>query len=270
MTELLNINNNGAHPNREDGSRSLKQRTLLVMTGLMLVVMASGCAQSPKRFVLFGEQHDQIDQKTQVALTIAQQAKTHHLQAVVLEMAERGRNTIGLPTDAEESDVQQRLHWHETGWPWSHYGPVVMTAVRAGIPVVGGNLPKAEQKIAANESRLDNLVTPQVHALIAEAVSTSHCRSLPPEAVTRMVRIQIARDDTMAQTLMAEAPQQPKSTVLLLAGEQHVASDRGVPQHLMRRGITPQDIHSVGFNDGDLPLDERLHATVTPRPDPCK
>jgi uncharacterized iron-regulated protein len=235
-------------------------------------IALSGCSSyqlgndAPPAFLLFGEQHDQLDQKNQVAQAVAQQAQAHKLRAIVLEMAERGRSTAGLPPHAAEEDVQQQLHWQETGWPWLSYRSVVMTAVREGIPVVGGNLPKIEQKIAASESRLDDLVSPQAHALIADAISTSHCRSLPPEAVTRMVRIQIARDDTMAQTLMAEAQPGP---VLLLAGEQHVARDRGVPQHLMRRGVTPSDIHSVGFNESDVPLDERRPASVTSRPDPC-
>lgn len=277
MTELLNVKINGAHPNRERpgllcGFRPLVSRAALLTLALTL----GGCAgyaggdvpaQEAPQFLLFGEQHDQTDHQAQVARNIAHQAQRRRLTAVVLEMAERGHSTAGLPAEAPEIDVQQRLHWQEAGWPWSSYGPVVMAAVRAGIPVVGGNLPKAEQKLAATESRLDHLVSPEAHSRLAQAVSTSHCQSLPAEAVTRMVRIQIARDDTMAQTMMAEAQQ---GQVVLLAGEQHVARDRGVPLHLMRRGVAPQTVYSVGFNEGDGLLDERRPAHITPREDPCK
>lgn len=279
MTELLNVKINSAHPTREHRRFFHAFRSTFRSTASAAALLAlQACAWAPHaentrdtradaaHFLLFGEQHDQVDHQAQVARTITERAKQHKLHTVVIEMAERGHSTAGLPTNAPENEVQQRLHWHETGWPWSHYGPVVMAAVHAGLSVVGGNLPKAEQKIAAQESRLDHQVTPEVHALIAEAVSTSHCRLLPPEAVTRMVRIQIARDDTMAQTLMAEALHGP---VLLLAGEQHVARDRGVPQHLLRRGISAAEIHSVGFNDSDVTLDERRPARVTPRTDPC-
>ena len=53
--------------------------------------------------------------------------------ALVVEMAERGRRTTGLPRDASEAQVREALDWREAvnagAWPWATYGPLVMEAV---------------------------------------------------------------------------------------------------------------------------------------------
>ena len=66
-----------------------------------------------------------------------------------------------------------------------------------------------------------------------------------------MVRIQIARDQAMAQVAaeaLRAAP--PGSTVLLLAGAQHASRDRGVPLHLQREiGADAPPMQVVMFGD---------------------
>ena len=44
---------------------------------------------------------------------------------------------------------------HDADWPWADYGPVVMAAVRAGVPVAGANLPRAQTRTAMQDSTLD-------------------------------------------------------------------------------------------------------------------
>ncbi len=63
-------------------------------------------------------------------------------------MAEEGSSTAHLDRTATEAQVQTALSWNDKGWPWSAYGPAVMAAVRAGVPVLGANLPRARMKDA--------------------------------------------------------------------------------------------------------------------------
>ena len=84
-----------------------------------------------------------------------------------------------------------------------------------------------------------------------------------------MVRIQIGRDQAMADTVAAAL--KPGRRVLLLTGAQHASLDRGVPLHLALRPGAPR-VHVVIFGDPSLGLaaDELRSAKFTPRPDPCE
>ena len=83
-----------------------------------------------------------------------------------------------------------------------------------------------------------------------------------------MVRVQIARDQAMADTVAAAL--RPGQRVVLLTGAQHASRDRGVPLHLALRHGAPS-VHVVIFGSEAIGLaaDELRHARVTPRPDPC-
>ena len=217
--------------------------------------------------LIFGEQHDQPDHQRQVALAVQQLAAQGRLAAVVIEMAEQGRSTAGLPRDADAASVRGALAW--SGWEWPVYDGVVMAAVRAGVPVMGGNLPRAKLRETMGDAARDSRVEPVVREKLATAVRDGHCGLLPAAQEPGMVRVQIARDQAMAQTVAGAL--QPGRQVLLLTGAQHAARDRGVPLHLAREHGAPR-VHVVVFGERDLGLaaDELRPARITPRPDPCE
>jgi uncharacterized iron-regulated protein len=258
----------------------------LRLSGLLLTCVAcTAFAGDPPRWLLFGEQHDQVDQKVRIAAEISHLANRGELAGVVLEMADRGRSTRGLPLQATDAQIREALGWSEkSGWPWADYAPVVRAAVAAGVTVWGGNLPRQALRPIMNEPLIESLIGPVAREKLAIAVRDSHCRQIPPDRVAAMVRVQIARDAVMAQTLLeagqagigevggTDRHRQPY--VLLLAGEQHVGRDRGIPLHLQSLGIAAESIRSIGFIDPDVSadsaqLDERRPAAITPREDPC-
>jgi uncharacterized iron-regulated protein len=217
--------------------------------------------------LLFGEQHDQPDQQRQVAEEVRQRAAAGALAAVVVEMADRGRDTRALPADASEAQVREALAWD--GWPWDAYAAVVMNAVRAQVPVYGGNLPRAAMRDAMRDDALDRAVGDEVRALLARQVRDGHCGLLPASQEPGMVRIQIARDRAMAATIAEVlAGASPGRDVLLLAGAQHASRDRGVPLHLSAG--TPTRIVMFGVPVAGLVADEWRAAVVTPQPDACE
>ena len=152
------------------------------------------------------------------------------LAALALEMAEQGRSTAGLPRHASESQVQRALAWRDAGWPWQTYRPVVMAAVRAGVPVLGANLPAARQREAMRDAALDARLPPAALAEQQQRMRDGHCGLLPESQIGPMTRVQIARDIAMADTV--RAARQPGRTVLLVAGNGHVHRALGVPLHL--------------------------------------
>jgi uncharacterized iron-regulated protein len=197
-------------------------RALFVFTALTLHFNFAAVAQTDWRsqirtlpdadLILLGEQHDAPEHQELARLSVELFSNKKILSALVLEMADAGVSTEGMPIDSSEAAVRARLKWNDAGWPWSRYGPVVMEAVRAGVPVVGSNLPRSAMAAAMKEDVLDSKVPAAVLAGHRERMIEGHCGLLPESQVPAMARIQVARE-----------------SVLLLAGAEHVKKDRGIP-----------------------------------------
>ena len=222
------------------------RRPLLPAAALSLALLgAAGCATPaplgadgqarlatllPADVLLLGEQHDAPAHQQLQRQAVQWLAARGELAALALEMAEQGRSTAGLPRDASEADVQHALAWRDAGWPWKTYRPVVMAAVRAGVPGLGANLPAARQREAMRDAALDARLPPAALAEQQQRVRDGHCGLLPESQIGPMTRVQIARDIAMADTV--RAARQPGRTVLLVAGNGHVHRALGVPLHL--------------------------------------
>lgn len=221
-------------------------RRLMMLACLCAMAGLAGCAgwlaapalppqvatllDAPPALLLVGEQHDDPQHQAWHAGLVQALAQRGRLAALVLEMAEQGTVTTGLPRDADDARVRAALRWDDQGWPWAAYAPAVMAAVRAGVPVLGANLPRTGMRPAMADSGLDASLDAQALADQREAIRTGHCDLLPASQLAPMARIQIARDRAMAQTLLQAA--QPGRTVVLLAGAGHVDARLGVPRHL--------------------------------------
>ena len=190
----------------------------------------------PADVLLLGEQHDAPDHQRLQRETVAWLASRGQLAALVMEMAERGHSTQGLPRDASEAQARAVLQWDDAAWPWKAYGPVVMAAVGTGVPVLGGNLPRTRMRAAMADATLDQHLPAPALAEQQQAMRDGHCGLLPESQIAPMARIQIARDASMALT--AQEAVRPGQTVLLVAGGEHVLRHRGIPTHW------PQNIRS--------------------------
>ena len=184
----------------------------------------------PVDALLLGEQHDAAEHQHWEAATVRWLAARGRLAALVLEMADAGTGTDGLPPGANAAQVHAALRWNEAAWPWESYRPVVMAAVAAGVPVRGGNLPRSRMRAAMQDETLDGHLPPAALALQRTAIEEGHCGLLPADRVMPMVRIQLARDASMAQAVLDARAQ--GRTVLLVAGWGHVRQGLGVPTWL--------------------------------------
>jgi uncharacterized iron-regulated protein len=189
----------------------------------------------PTPLLLVGEQHDAPDHQRLQRELVVQLASRGELGALVMEMAPQGASTRGLAANVPESEVQEALQWTASngGWPWPVYGPVVMAAVRAGVPVLGGNLPRTAMAAAMNNTALDRLLERDALMEQQANIRKGHCDLLPEAQIAPMTRIQIARDQAMAQTAVQALRR--GQTVLLVAGNEHVRRDLGVPRYLPRQ-----------------------------------
>lgn len=184
----------------------------------------------PADALILGEQHDAAEHQRIEQQVVALLAAKGVLAAVALEMADTGASTSTLKPSATEQQVRNALNWNDKGWPWAAYGPAVMTAVRAGVPVLGANLPRAQMPASMADGQLDTRLPGPALKAQQQLIRIGHCKLLPESQITPMTRIQIAKDITMANTLAQAAL--PGKTVLLLAGSGHADRLLGVPQHL--------------------------------------
>jgi len=184
----------------------------------------------PADVLLLGEQHDApAHQALQQQIVEALSARGV-LAAVALEMADSGGSTAGLLTDAGEAQTRMALNWNNDAWPWAAYGPTVMSAVRAGIPVLGANLPRTQMKDSMTDAQLDQRLPGPALKAQQQLIRQGHCGLLPESQITPMTRIQIAKDRRMADTVQAAI--RTGQVVVLISGSVHADKQLGVPQHL--------------------------------------
>lgn len=190
----------------------------------------------PTPVLMLGEQHDAPEHQALQRDVVQALGARGQLGALVMEMAEQGRQTTGLSADASETRVREALAWTDdatTGWPWATYGPVVMAAVRAGAPVLGGNLPRSQMRAAMGNAGLEGRINSAALQEQREGIRSGHCDLLPEGQIGPMTRIQLARDDAMARTTVAAVEKAGAGkTVVLVAGNGHVRRDLGVPLYL--------------------------------------
>ena len=206
----------------------------LTLAGCSLVrgtdAAARLAAWLPADVLLLGEQHDAGAHQAVQQQVVAALAARGQLAALALEMADSGQSTAGLAANASEEQTRSRLRWNNDAWPWAAYGPAVMSAVRAGVPVMGANLPRSDMHASMADSQLDQrLPGPSLKAQ-QQLIRQGHCNLLPESQITPMTRIQIARDRRMADTLAKAL--QPGKVVVLISGSVHADKQLGVPQHL--------------------------------------
>jgi uncharacterized iron-regulated protein len=188
--------------------------TLSVSLAITLSVSLAGCAAAlrtsdlqsrldawlPADVLLLGEQHDAPEHQVLQQKIVDALAARGVLAAVALEMADSGSSTAALKPDVSEEKVRVALNWNNDAWPWAAYGPAVMSAVRAGVPVLGANLPRANMRSRMADAALDQRLPAQALKAQQQLIRQGHCDLLPESQITPMTRIQIAKDRRMADT----------------------------------------------------------------------
>ena len=208
----------------------------------------------PADVLLLGEQHDAAEHQQIHAEVIALLAQRGTLAAVALEMADAGASTASLQPSATEAQTQSALRWNNNAWPWAAYGPAVMAAVRAGVPVLGANLPREQMRPKMLEATLDGQLPGAALKAQQQLIRIGHCNLLPESQITPMTRIQIAKDISMANTVASAML--PGKVAVLLSGSGHIDRLLGVPQHLP----ASLQVKAVRLRAGDAAPDDRAES----------
>ena len=212
--------------------------------------------------LIIGEVHDNPSHHTLQAELLAayvrsRQKRTRGLPELVMEHIQAGQQSAldaalkarRIPGHAGIQEVAARLatvlSWKNSGWPdWAMFQPIMETALQLGLPIRAGNASKgdvrqaARQGLSAIPSNLrtayhlnEPLPGPLADALLGE-LEASHCNLMPRRMFTTMAVAQRLRDATLASNTVAAVRR--SAGAVLLTGNGHARTDRGVPWYITR------------------------------------
>ena len=233
-------------------------------------------------FVLLGETHDNSDHHRAQALLIGLAQPAPRSPAVVMEQitASEAPALAELYRDAENyppkpAALGEALRFEERGWPeWTSYAPIAEITHRLGGRLIAGDLPRDVYRaigqqgeaavLPADRQRLglDAPWPPALSHALAQELKQDHCDLLPEPALPRMQLVQRVRDATLADAMLAASA---SGRVVLIAGNGHVRSDRGVPWYLAVRAPEKRVV-SILLIEADAPATNPL-ALVPTSPD---
>ncbi|MCL6271761.1 ChaN family lipoprotein [Sansalvadorimonas sp. 2012CJ34-2] len=197
-------------------------------------------------YVVLGEAHDNpIHHDLQLAVLQSLHDKGW-LKQITMEMMipsqQAAADEMAAKGITNPDKIYELLEWND-GWDWAFYGPIVIWAVSEGIPLRAGNLSRDELKIIrAQPVRIGEVMLGKGGLNIhRERLRSAHCGNISKAMEERMLRVQVARDARMANSMMAI----PTGSALL-AGNWHARKDIGVPKYL--ESLKPEAVViAVGF-----------------------
>jgi uncharacterized iron-regulated protein len=246
------------------------------------------------RFLLLGENHDNADHHRLQAFLLENVAPAQR-PAVVMEMvgADRAKalDSFNASAGRTADAFREAVDWDSSGWPdFDLYRPVIDAAL-AREARIGATLPTIAATREVSKGGLDVLGADRLEALglasplapdltedLEQEIIVSHCDMLPPEVVPNMTAVQRFRDAAIAEALR-EIPE--TGPAVLIAGNGHVRSDRGVPAYLgsdagravvvmMQETGPDKDAAGDTADFGlDVPADYLWFTPPAEREDPC-
>ena len=200
-------------------------------------------------FVLLGERHDNRDhQRLEALLVQALERASERPRPVAFEMIPSDRQLALVEyRQAHPGDVAglgQAVGWAALGWPgWALYAPIAEAALERGGELVAADLSPAQSAAVfragpdilkatmVRRTGLDQDLPAELAESLADELRAAHCGQIPEPVVDGLFRVQRARDAMMADRLAMVAG---RSGGVLIAGNGHVRTDRGVPWYLAR------------------------------------
>lgn len=148
---------------------------------------------------------------------------------------------------ANSGDLKRFLEWDKSAWSkMADYTPLFDAAITARLPIYAADPPRDTMKKAAKEGltvalshderarlALDTPLGDAHDAASLAEIEGSHCGMIPKSAQPNMAQAQRYRDAHMADVLLKAA--EAHGSAILIAGNGHVRTDRGVPWYIRAR-----------------------------------
>lgn len=205
------------------------------------------------QIVLLGEIHDnKTHHELRAKILIAPLAAKKRDRdwppfGVVFEQFDSGTtlqaDPMQRPTNLE--GFKDAVDWQKSGWSKYNYDPLLQAAIDARLPVYAGDVPRetilkvakeGEIAVADEEKKrlaLDISLGDKLDAASRDEIYDAHCQSMPKDALGGIAFAQRLRDATLADNVLKAA--EKHGSAILIAGNGHVRTDRGVPWYIRQR-----------------------------------
>jgi len=210
---------------------------------------------SQKRFVLLGEIHDNPDHHTlQAGIINALIKKQPQKPALVVEMIKvdqmRRLNSYRNQPNSKAKFLGTALQWKQNGWPeWDIYLPIGEQIFTHNLEVFPGHttrimidhLIKSDMGVLPEKAKkifkLDVELEQPLNKALSEDIRVAHCNRLPERVIPPMTLVQRFRDAWMADVMIQASydKDDKRRQAILIAGNGHTRTDRGVPWYLDSR-----------------------------------
>ncbi len=241
-----------------------------------------------RNYILFGETHDNADHHRLHGWLIGKVVIYDRKPKIVMEMIQRDQaealksymrlaRAKKMPKPADNLGVA--LRWKERGWPdWSIYKPIASTIFARRLQLRAGSASKEDETKFKKNSFFNGMTTKEKRRLgvdqklslsvlnsLKDELNKSHCNALPYSALNSMSNVQRYRDAILADSLIKAS--RPYGAVLI-AGNGHIRSDRGVPYYIARRIKNPNliTLATLEVSAGEKSPDDYLPATAGTKP----
>lgn len=205
------------------------------------------------KYLILGEKHDNPDHHALQLAIVNLLISNTRLAQLSFEMMDTDSqellNKIDEQSLASLDSLKNYLSWDEAGWDWNFYGPLLNAAYLAEIPLAAGNISNARMGEVYGLEELPSeydILNASTMAQLLVDIDESHCGLLPESQFPAMVRVQQARDYSLAASL---AEPTNDGVNVLIAGNYHARQDLGVPNYLLAQHaeVTLDNIVSLGF-----------------------
>lgn len=188
------------------------------------------------KYLLLGEKHDNPDHHTIQLNILTYLLQQEKVESLTLEMMDESISQA-LPALRDKNGMDNAalkdfLQWDDEGWDWQFYGPLIAAAYDAKITLAAGNISRETVgAVYANEDAIDasGVLSATAEEQLLIDIDVSHCGQLPESQFPAMFRVQQARDQSMAASMLLP---RGEGMSVLIAGNYHVRQDLGVPNYL--------------------------------------
>ena len=234
--------------------------------------------------LLMGEVHDNTEGHRLRYDLLRQRVEGGWRPAIVMEQFDREDQDLLNKAQKGCLDAQCVIRVvNGARWDWQLYYPVIQLALTYQLPLVAGNLSRADASRVVRDGitatfdpqsvkdyRLDQPLPADLHAAQQQEIMAGHCNMVSDMMIGGMVNAQVARDIWMAKIVRDQRPRD----VVLIAGNGHVRKDIGAGRWINQ--IQPiLTVRSEGFveddDDGKTAglYDQTYKLKTQQRADPC-
>ena len=229
-------------------------------------------------FLLLGELHDNPLHHKRRGELLAALPETTTVVAEHLQLGKQMAPSGALLNSLEDAGFDAKA------WRWPLHGPLFAAIRERGLPLAGGNIPRATARAVVRDgggaipTELSEIVAGSPLAAASQAsldaeLLRSHCAQVPAAMIPGLRLAQQTRDAAMFSALSIAVGR----PAVLLAGNGHIRSDYGVPR-LLRQHRPNSRLIAVAFleegaatapDEQATPYDYLWITEAASRADPC-